>query len=77
MTPAQIHELNAIVAQHGLDMVLRDLAHMLADSVGNLSEELQTAILSNAHDIHKAADSITYRAYTGRDLYRHDYEEAR
>jgi len=76
MTAEQKCELNSIVAEHGLDTVLRDLAYMLSDSVSNLSEDLQTAILSNAHDVHKAADSVTYRTYTGRDLYRHDLKRA-
>ena len=68
MTQAQRYTINAIVAQHGLDLVLRELAYMLADGTRGLSDDLVTAILSNAHDVLKAADSITYRSYTGRDL---------
>jgi 23S rRNA U2552 (ribose-2'-O)-methylase RlmE/FtsJ len=79
LTPAQQCELSSMLAQHGVDVVLRDLSNMIQDSVGDIiSEELQTAILTNAADVMKAADSITYRAYTGRDLYRNDaYIEAK
>jgi len=63
------NELHAILAQYGLDVVLQEIAWMLLDAMGDVDEELRTAMLRNAFDITKASDSITYRAYTGQDLY--------
>lgn len=74
LTAEQRNSLSSICAQHGLDLVLRELACLIQDGLGQgISESLETFILTNANDVMKAADSITYRSYTGRDLYRHDY----
>lgn len=74
LTAAQRNDLSNMCAQHGLDTLLRELAYLIQDGLGQgISEDLETAILMNAADVMKAADSITYRSYTGRDLFRHDY----
>ena len=72
LTPEQKCDINAIMAEHGIDTVLREVSYMIADNLSGLSDDLTTIILCNANDVMKAADSITYRAYTGRDLYQHD-----
>jgi hypothetical protein len=74
LTPAQQCELSSILAQHGLDVVLRDMATLIADHLHGVPEDLETAILTNVADVHKAADSITYRAWTGRDLFSHEVQ---
>lgn len=60
----------------GIDVVLRDLSYMIQDSCNGCGDpEQQMTLLINAMYIMQAADSITHRSYTGKDLYHENYTE--